>query len=327
MSHNNKYYMITIVPRTMNYMYSLQQKNKYDSTMISPINYNMYKYIYEPFEFDNNSNYYDDDKYKIRNFEHNNLKYIIEIIELSINKLDECNKLAYKNSYMKRIQLFNRRMLHIPLEENIIVSKKLESCFRNNFGIYINIIMNSIIRNTIIYSHNKRINCANIIHKIINLEKIYNKNFNLVFKKESEHLFYEQLFNICGNIYDNSGLIKVSPKYDYETQFIYMPGVEYIKNPIKENEKYHIWYTPCNIKNINDIINILNNIEKLVVNIGSFFYQKEYRGFQNVRINKKQFGEIMDISDNRDLDIVLDNYIYNIASFIRDNTYDHKKYY
>lgn len=300
----DNYYIINIIPRTSAYIIH----NKDDK------NFNIFDYIVK--RTNGIINGYNND-YFGESVIHDSLYYLVEIINISPVRIEECEILDNEPHINKSI-ILSKEMIHIKLDENYEIGKQLIECYKRNFGMKIFLIIYNILRN--LYSYKK--------------EKWYEKLEGYVFKKleEIERVYIESInkehnekTRVIKNIIENYKEGNIIGSNDSTCPFTCVPSREYKKNNIS-SIKFVIWYTPLDLtkKDIKDVLKKILNMcyDRRIKYDARFpmFYTLDY-----IELNRDMVREIyMNISEFND--DYFENYIFNVCCLMGTNGFVKEKY-
>jgi hypothetical protein len=315
LSFKNDYYVINIIPRTIEYVNFLSRT------------VNIMNYITNNYTKKSNDDYL--------HIKHNNLLYIIEIIKINPYDCSCCDsdfnkKANLLSKYVKNhIISSHKQSLYLILKETFDISNILLDIYKNNFVMSLFTIIHNIIKNLLIYMINstddseaKHNNYIYIKNKIIDLETMYN---NLVDNKYKNTIFtfhLELLYNENTRTLDSEFFILKN-----NNSFYCVPVNEYIeykyklkKGMIVEEYPYKllIWYTEPLINNIIKIKSCVDNIYDYVCE----YITKNIIDSKLSLIKIKQ-DQLRIIYKDIDVKQYISNFLYNICSLVEHS--DKKK--
>lgn len=229
---NDKHYLITIVPNTINFLnniYNTNVKNKEIRKLLANINTSQDNFC------NDNLCFYFIDKCE--------LKYRIEIIEMNCYDCEMFKKECELNEFeMKNYATFNNEV-YLPFIENNIVANKLHKVIAENFK-----TMPGIITFNILYNLH--------IHDITD-DIILNKLKTLYQKIDNKYIL---------GLLNNKNSITV---YDKDLQFICVDAEEYVLIGGNENFRRVIWFVGLITKSkqelsdlVDTFISIMNEKDK-----------------------------------------------------------------
>lgn len=325
---NNNYYVINIIPRTLQFIRDIINTKcvittNNESKIITLIDY-LYRNIggtIKSFQlnykdckkkrYDEHKRYFTTESYdKTKTFEylkHNNLRYILEIIK--INPYDcygikRLNDIIPKSRYIREYIYFSQLRLDINLKENNEIALMYIEKLKENFQIKMRIFLYNIIRNIIVKYRNNEFSlndCINFFSKLLEIEEKQNIPLN----KESKYSLKFLLKDYDKKkFYENDTIFIVD-----DLPFIGIYSTGYLLNPTNPKKfKLLAWFT-TNIE-INDFEYVLENIKLTTQKNKNII-------FDNITIYKNDFIKIYGL-DNKKFADVMNNFIFNICSLINN---------
>lgn len=316
-ANDPKNYILNIIPHTNEYIknlgsYDINELNQYlnsDTFLIETLGHNNNDTNNNNNNNANNNNDTNNKKNSSINFYHcrkDNLKYIIEIIQMDCLNCDgkiiksPCITTQFENHNMTTMN----NIYALDIRENAMLAFEYQDFIRNNFHIYIHIIIFNIIHN----ATNLNI-ISDVAIKLINLKNKLIAN-NVIEKDEDTYL--ENLLEP----YTIANINKYIWINDTTYPFIMVADPLYVKYGTDNTFKMLIWYCHQKIMTIEKLYMIIDNIYNVMIT-------KKVKNLSSMILNLDDYCKIFDLDKN----IALTDYIFNAASlFDKNGTFINNKY-
>lgn len=317
---NNDYYLISIIPNTMNNLKYNQNKKNFLNNFLNNLNYS--------------KEFFENEEILFYFLENVMLQYKIEIIKLNCF---DCETFKKEQCLFSKFEIKNMNFMSnnivVPFIENNIIGNQINDYILENFSIHIGIILNNIIYNIIkILDDNLSIENNSNINNVIG--RLNNILFNLKQTVNNHKYYFDTIPNDCEDIINDMNVnindrkliyIKNYPflclsSEEYLLYSLYRKVIWYIGfivNSIDNLEKFVKFFIDIYKLNINRYLIILNknDIINLLVNTEIIPNNQEYNNFMNTYL--LNFLSLYDNTGSfKNVKVILDEYI----SIIKNNT-------